>query len=45
MNKVVMFEKIFKSVSVITSMGDVLVSEGSEVKIKTINKLTGEPIS
>ena len=42
MNKVVMFEKIFKSVDVITSMGDVLVSEGSEVKIKTINELTGE---
>ena len=42
MNKVVMFEKIFKSVDVITSMGGVLVSEGSEVKFKTINELTGE---
>ena len=42
MNKVVMFEKIFKSVNVVTSMGDVLVSEGSEVKIKTINELTDE---
>ena len=44
MNKVVMFERIFKSVNVVTSMGDVLVlvSEGSDVKIKTINKLTGE---
>ena len=42
MKSVKMFNKIFKSVSVITSMGDVLVSEGSEVKIKTINELTGE---
>ena len=42
MNKVVMFERIFKSVNVVTSMGDVLVSEGSDVKIKTINELTGE---
>ena len=42
MNKVVMFEKIFKSVNVITSMGDILVSEGSDVKLKTLNKLTGE---
>ena len=42
MNKVVMFEKIFKSVSVITSMGDILISEGSDVKLKTLNELTGE---
>ena len=42
MNKIQMFEKIFKSVSVITSMGDILVSEGSDVKLKTLNELTGE---
>ena len=28
MNKVVMFEKIFKSVDVVTSIGGVVVSEG-----------------
>ena len=42
MNKIQMFEKIFKSVNVITSMGDILVSEGSDVKLKTLNELTGE---
>ena len=42
MKSVKMFNKIFKSVNVVTSMGDVLVSEGSDVKIKTINELTGE---
>ena len=42
MNKVVQFEKPFKSTNVITSMGDVLVSEGFEIKAKTVNELTGE---
>ena len=42
MNKIQMFEKIFKSVNVITSTGDILVSEGSDVKLKTLNELTGE---
>ena len=42
MKSVKMFNKIFKSVNVVTSMGDVLVSEGSDVKIKTINELNGE---
>ena len=42
MNKVVTFERIFKSVNVVTSMGYILVSEGSDVKLKTLNELTGE---
>ena len=42
MKNVKMFNKPFKSVSVITSMGDILVSEGSDVKLKTLNELTGE---
>ena len=42
MKNVKMFNKPFKSVNVITSMGDILVSEGSDVKLKTLNELTGE---
>jgi hypothetical protein len=42
MNKIVAFEKPFKSTKVITNMGDVLVSEGFEIKAKTVNELTGE---
>lgn len=42
MNKAMEFNKPFKSVNVITELGDALVSEGSEIKLRTVNELTGE---
>lgn len=41
MNDVIMFERPFKSVVVLTKQGEVLVSEGKEIKIKTVNEDTG----
>ena len=42
MNNCMMFYKPFKVVNVLTEAGDILVSEGSDVKLQTLNELTGE---
>ena len=42
MSNVKFFNKPFRSVNVITEMGEVLVSEGVEIKLRTVNELTGE---
>lgn len=42
MKNIIMFERPFKSVVVVTKQGEVLVSEGKEIKIKTLNEETGE---
>ena len=42
MKKARQFEKPFKSLYVHTDGGTILVSEASEIKLKTVNELTGE---
>jgi hypothetical protein len=43
MEKVLAFEKPFKSVNVLTNTDEeILVSEGFEIKTETVNELTGE---
>ena len=42
MKRVLAFNKPFRSTNVITEMGEVLVSEGAEIKLRTVNELTGE---
>ena len=42
MKEVKLFEKVFKSVTAITETGNVLVSEGSRIKVVTLNEETGE---
>lgn len=42
MNKIKAFNKPFRSLYVHTDIGTILVSESSEIKIKTVNELTGE---
>ena len=42
MKKVVMFNKVFRSIIVDTRDGGLPVSEGQAIKIKTVNEDTGE---
>ena len=42
MSKVKQFEKPFRSLYVHTDVGTILVSEASEIKLVTVNELTGE---